>query len=155
MSSNNIGHKIVARNRRASFNYHLEETFQAGIVLMGSEIKSIRNNKISLQDGFVQEREGELWLMGVHISPYEQSGYFGHEDPLRPRKLLLNKREIARIITQLTAKGYTVVPTQVYLQKGLAKVEIALAKGKKLHDKRQAIAERDSKRDVQRALKDY
>ncbi|GAB4524345.1 MAG: SsrA-binding protein SmpB [Anaerolineae bacterium] len=154
MSSNNSGRKVIARNRRASHDYYLEEIYQAGMVLMGSEIKSIRNNKISLQDGFVQERDDELWLMSVHIAPYEQSSIFGHSDPLRPRKLLLNKREIAKIIDGINQKGYTVVPTQVYLAHGLAKVEIALAKGKKLYDKRESIAKRDADREIRRALKD-
>lgn len=149
------GRKIITRNRKASHEYHLEDTYEAGIVLQGSEIKSIRNNKISLQDGFVQEREGELWLMGVHIAPYEQSSFFGHDDPTRPRKLLLTKREIAKISDQLRERGYTAVPTQVYLDHGLAKVEIALAKGKKLYDKRQTIAQRDAEREMRRTIKEH
>ena len=148
------GRKIVARNRKARHDYHLEETFEAGVVLQGSEIKSIRNNRISLQDGWVQEQEGELWLMGVHIAPYEQASVFGHSDPLRPRKLLLTKREIGRIIDRIRERGYTVIPTQVYLQRGLAKIEIALAKGKRQYDKRQTIAKRDAQRQIERALKD-
>ncbi len=148
------GRKVITRNRKASHEYFLEEIYPAGIVLMGSEIKSIRNNKINLQDGFVQERGGELWLMGVHIAPYEQSSIFGHSDPVRPRKLLLNKREIAQVIDGIHQKGYTVIPTQVYLDHGLAKVEIALAKGKKLYDKRQTIAKRDAEREIRRAVKD-
>ena len=146
--------KIIARNRRAYHDYHIVDTFEAGLVLRGSEIKSIRNHRISLQDGFVVERGGELWLMGVHISPYEQAGVFGHSDPVRPRKLLLHKREIVRIISQLRERGYTAVPLQVYLERGLAKIEIALAKGKKLYDKRQTIAKRDAEREVRRAMKD-
>lgn len=148
------GRKIITRNRRASHNYHLEDRFEAGLVLRGSEIKSIRANKISLQDGFVQERDGELWLMNTHIALYEHGGVYGHSDPLRPRKLLLNKREINRIITHLTAKGYTCVPTMIYLSRGLAKVEIALAKGKKLYDKRHDIAKRDADRQMRRVLKE-
>jgi SsrA-binding protein len=147
--------KVIARNRKAFHNYHVEDRYDAGIVLMGSEIKSIRNNKINLTDGFVQDRDGELWLMGVHISPYEQASTFGHADPVRPRKLLLHKREIGRITSQIQLRGYTVVPLQVYLERGLAKVEIAMAKGKKQHDKRQAIAKRDAQRAIDRALKDY
>ncbi len=149
------GRKVIARNRKAYHEYHIEDTFEAGMVLFGSEIKSVRGNRVSLQDGFVQERGGELWLMNTHIAPYVQGATFGHTDPLRPRKLLLNKREIAKIITRIRDKGYTSVPTQIYLVRGLAKVEIALAKGKKLYDKRQAMAERDANRDIQRALKDY
>jgi SsrA-binding protein len=148
------GRKIIARNRKAQHDYNLEDAFQAGIVLQGSEIKSVRNNNINLRDGFVQLRDNELWLMGVHISPYEQAGVFGHTDPVRPRKLLLQKREIAKIADQLRERGYTAVPTQVYLDHGLAKVEIALAKGKKLYDKRQSIAKRDAERDIRRALKE-
>ena len=148
------GKKIIARNRKASHEYHIETIYQAGIVLQGSEVKSIRNHRISLQEGFVQARDNELWLLGVHIAPYEQAGVFGHDDPVRPRKLLLHKREIAKIIRQLHERGYTAVPLQVYLERGLAKVEIALAKGKKLHDKRQSIAKRDTEREIRRRLKD-
>lgn len=148
------GIKIISKNRKASFDYHLEETFQAGIVLTGSEIKSIRANQINLRDGYVEEREGELWLIGVHISPYQQAGIYGYTDPVRPRKLLLHKKEIAQIITQLRQRGYTVVPTMVYLQRGRAKVEIALARGKKMYDKREAISKRDSEREMRQALKE-
>ena len=148
------GIKIIARNRRASHDYHLEETYQAGLVLVGSEIKSIRANRINLQEGFVQERDGELWLMNVHITPYEQAGIYGYVDPLRPRKLLLHKKEIARIISRVRERGYTIVPTMVFLQKGRAKVEIALAKGKRQYDKRADLAKRDSDREIQQAMKE-
>jgi len=148
------GRKIITRNKRASHEYYLEDRFDAGLVLKGSEIKSIRDNKINLKDGFVQEREGELWLLNIHIAVYERGGAYGHTDPVRPRKLLLHKREIAKIITNITAKGLTCVPTMIYLERGLAKAEIALAKGKKLYDKRQSMAKRDSDRQIQRALKD-
>lgn len=148
------GIKIIARNRRASHDYHLEETFQAGLVLVGSEIKSIRANRINLQEGFVQERGGELWLMSVHITPYEQAGIYGYVDPLRPRKLLLHKKEIARIISRIRERGYTVVPTMVFLQRGRAKVEIALAKGKRQYDKRADLAKRDSDREIRQAMKE-
>ncbi len=146
--------KVVARNKKAYHDYHIEDTYQAGMVLQGSEIKSIRANNISLQEGYVEERGGELWLVGVHIAPYEQANRFGHSDPLRPRKLLLHKREIAQLITRMRERGYTIVPTMVYLEGGRAKVEIALAKGKKLYDKRAAIAKRDSEREIRRALKE-
>lgn len=148
------GKKIVARNRKAQHEYFLHETFEAGIALTGSEIKSIRANKINLQEGYVQEQNGELWLMGVHISPYEQGGAYGHNDPVRPRKLLLHKREINRIIDRLRERGFTAVPTTVYLIRGLAKIEIALAKGKRLYDKRDTISKRDAEREIERALKD-
>ncbi|MBZ0298594.1 MAG: SsrA-binding protein SmpB [Anaerolineae bacterium] len=147
--------KIIARNKKAFHDYHIEDSFEAGIALMGSEIKSIRANKISLRDGFVQERGGELWLMNVHIATYDEASIFGHSDPLRPRKLLLHKREIAQITTRIRERGYTVVPTMVYLSKGRAKVEIALARGKKQYDKREAIAKRDADRQIQRALKEF
>src|SRR5215475_7605019 len=106
MPHNKENIKIVARNRKAQHDYHLEHTFQAGIVLQGSEIKSIRANNVNLRDGFVQERNGELWLIGVHISPYTQASIFGHHDPLRPRKLLLHKKEIAQIIDHSRERGY-------------------------------------------------
>jgi SsrA-binding protein len=146
--------KVVTKNRKAQHDYHLEESYQAGIVLQGSEIKSIRGNNINLRDGFVQEKNGELWLLGVHISPYDQASSFSRHDPVRPRKLLLHKREIAQIIDQSRERGYTVIPTMVYLERGRAKVEIALAKGKRLYDKREATAKRDSEREMRRALKE-
>lgn len=148
------GRKIITKNRKARHDYHLLNAYDAGLVLMGSEIKSIRANKINITDGFVQERGGELWLMGVHISPYEQAKTFGHTDPTRPRKLLLHRREISQILTRIREKGYTVVPTMVYLERGLAKIEISVAQGKKSYDKRQDIAKRDAERQIQRALKE-
>jgi SsrA-binding protein len=145
--------KIVAKNRKARHDYHIEDTYEAGLVLMGSEIKSIRDNRVSLQEGYVQERGGELWLVNVHIAPYDQASIFGHEDPLRPRKLLLHRREIAQIGARIRERGYTVVPTMIYLSKGRAKVEIALARGKHNYDKRDTIAKRDADRQIRRALK--
>ncbi|MFO7320950.1 MAG: SsrA-binding protein SmpB [Chloroflexota bacterium] len=153
MASKNGGIKIIARNRKAGYDYHLEQTYEAGLVLTGSEIKSIRNNQINLRDGYVEPRDGELWLVGVHITPYEQSGIYGYSEPTRPRKLLLHKREIAQITERMRERGYTCIPTMVYLKNGLAKVEIALAKGKKLYDKRAAIAKRDAEREIRQALK--
>ena len=146
--------KIVSTNRKARHNYHLSTTYDAGLVLMGSEIKSIRANRVNLGDSFIQEREGELWLVGAHIALYPQASVWGHSDPMRPRKLLLHKREIARILSTMRERGQTVVPTKLYLQNGRAKVEIALAKGKKLYDKRESIAKRDSERQIRRALKE-
>ena len=154
MNKNGSGRKIVAKNRKAYHDYFIEESYDAGVVLMGSEIKSIRNNHISLQDGFVQERDGELWLLGVHIRPYEQASVFGHEDPTRPRKLLLHKKEIDKIIRQLHERGYTAIPTQVYLERGLAKIEVSLARGKKQYDKRATLAKKDADRQIRRALKE-
>lgn len=146
--------RLVASNRKARHDYELLNTYTAGVVLMGSEIKSIRANRINLSDGFVQERGGELWLMGVHIAPYEQASHFGHKDPMRPRKLLLRRKEIAQIITAIREISYTAVPTRIFLDNGLAKVEIAVARGKKSYDKRQDIAKRDAQRDIRRALKE-
>lgn len=147
------GIKVITRNRQASHEYHLSDTYQAGLVLMGSEIKSIRENRINLKDGFVVDKGSELWLFNVHISPYEKAATFGHADPVRPRKLLLHRKEIAQIISKMRERGFTVVPTMVFLEKGRAKVEIAIAKGKKDYDKRADIAKRDADRQIRRALK--
>ena len=149
------GRRVVANNRKAHHDYSLEDSFEAGIVLTGSEIKSIRDNRVNLKDGYVEDRNGEMWLLNVHISDYDQAGIFGH-DPLRPRKLLLHRKEIAKLITRIRERGYTVVPTLMYINEaGRAKVEIALARGKKQYDKRSAMADRDSKRDIARALKEH
>jgi SsrA-binding protein len=147
------GIKVVAKNRRARHDYELLELFEAGLVLTGSEIKSIRGNKVSLQRSYVQNKNGHLWLMEVHIAPYEHASYAQH-DPTRPRKLMLHKREIAHIIESLTLKGLTMVPTKMYLKNGWAKVEIALARGKKQYDTRADLAKRDSNRQVERALRE-
>jgi SsrA-binding protein len=147
------GVKVITRNRKAAHDYHLSDRFEAGLVLTGSEIKSIRDNKINLQDGFVQEQGGELWLLNVHITPYHHSGTYGYTEPMRPRKLLLHKKQIAQIISRIREKGMTVIPTEVYLKNGRAKVEVALAKGKKLYDKRADIAKRDSEREVRKMMK--
>lgn len=152
--NNTDGRLIVATNRKARHDYFLEDTYEAGLVLVGSEIKSIRERRINLREGFVQFKEGELWLMNVHIADYKAAGpHYGH-DPLRPRKLLMHRREIDRIATAMQAKGYTLVPTVMYLKRGRAKVEIALARGKRQHDKRQDLAKRDSQRQIERALRD-
>jgi SsrA-binding protein len=147
------GIKIVATNRKATHDFHLENRYEAGLVLTGTEIKSIRAGRVNLGDGYVQPRDGELWLLNVHIGPYEPSGRHGHE-PLRPRKLLLHRREIDRLISRVQERGYTIVPLRLYLKRGLAKVEIALARGKRKYDKRQAIAKRDAQREIDRALKE-
>jgi SsrA-binding protein len=148
------GIKVIARNRKAGFDYHLERRYEAGIVLTGAEIKSIRANRINLQDGFVEFRDNELWMLNVHIQPYEQAGRYGYVEPMRPRKLLLHKKQIAEIIDWIDAKGHSCVPTMVYLSKGRAKFEIALAKGKKQFDKRDSIAKRDAEREIRQALKE-
>lgn len=149
---NMAGIKIVAKNRKASFDYHLLETFEAGLVLQGSEIKSIRAGRVDLQRSFVHLRGHELWLMEAHIAPYEHGGQNNHE-PTRSRKLLLHRREINKIADELAQKGLTLVPTKLYLKGGRAKVEIALARGKRKEDKRQALAKKDADRQMERALR--
>lgn len=148
-----MGIKVVATNRKAHFEYFLLERYEAGISLFGSEIKSIRAGQISLAEAFVQTDGNEAWMMNAHIAPYEQANRFNH-DPKRPRRLLLHKREIREIWDAVRQKGMTVVPVQVYLKDGCAKVEIALAKGKKLYDKRQDIARRDQAREMEREQKE-
>jgi SsrA-binding protein len=142
------GIKTVATNRKAKFEYFLFEKLEAGIALHGSEIKSIRAGQISLAESFVQVNEREAWLMDAHIAPYEQSGKFFNHEPRRPRKLLLHSGEIRKLWEEVRQKGMTIVPTRVYLKDGRAKVEIAVAKGKKLYDKRNTIAKRDVERDL-------
>ena len=145
------GRKVVTTNRKARHDFELLDTYEAGLALTGSEIKSIRSGHVNLREGFVQPRGDELWLLNVHIASYEQAGMFGH-DPLRPRKLLLHRREIDRLMSQVQEKGLTLVPTVMYLTRGLAKVEIALARGKKKYDKRSALRERDTERQIRRTL---
>jgi SsrA-binding protein len=147
------GIKVIYNNKRSNFDYELMERFEAGLALTGTEIKSVRANKVSLQQSYVQPRGDELWLLEANISPYDFGNRQNH-DPTRPRKLLLHRREINRIITSLTQKGLTVVPTRLYLKGGLAKVEIALARGKRKYDKRDDIARRDAHRQVERALRE-
>ena len=148
------GRKVVTKNRKAHHEYLVTDRYDAGLVLMGSEIKSIRDNRINIADGFVQEKERELWLMNVHIAPYEQAKHFGHSDPRRPRKLLLHRKEINRILLKIRDSGMTTIPLQIYLEGGRAKVEIGVARGKKQYDKRADIAKRDAQRQIDRALKD-
>lgn len=147
------GIKVIATNRKAARDFHLEDRHEAGLVLTGTEIKSIRAGRVNLSDGYVQPRGGELWLINVHIAPYDPAGRYGHE-PRRPRKLLLHRREIDRLIFRVYERGYTIVPTRLYLKDSRAKVEIALARGKRKYDKRQTIAKRDAQRDVERALRE-
>ena len=147
------GFKVVARNRKARHNYVLLDRFEAGLVLYGTEIKSIRANQVTLQHSFVIVKRGELWLMEAHIAPYEFASS-GQHDPTRPRKLLLHRDEINKIVIALTTKGLTMVPTKMYLKDGWAKIEVALARGKKQHDKRADLAKRDAKRQVERALRE-
>ncbi len=146
-----MGIKVVASNRKASHEYYLLETYEAGIVLTGSEIKSIRAGRISLAEAYVRIEGGEAWLVDAHIAPYNQAARNNHE-PRRQRKLLLHRSEIDTLDSEIRQKGVTIVPTKAYLKDGRAKIEIAIAKGKKLYDKRQAIAERDAQREMERHL---
>ena len=143
----------VAENRKARHDYFIEEAIEAGIALVGSEIKSVRAGRVSLREGYVRIERGEAWLLNAHISAWPQSGtYFNHE-PTRPRKLLLHRNEIERLRGKVEQKGLTLVPLKLYFVRGRAKVEVAVAKGKKLYDKRETLAERDSQREIERAMR--
>lgn len=144
--------KTIATNRKAYHNYHVLDSLEAGIVLTGTEIKSIRAGRVSLGDAYVKPEGGELWLLNAHIARYEAGSYQSHT-PTRPRKLLLHRKEINGLTSQITEKGLTLVPLKLYIKDGIAKAEIALVKGKKLYDKRESIARRESKRKIERALK--
>ena len=144
--------KLVATNRKAYHNYNILETYEAGISLVGTEVKSLRQNKVSLDEAYVRPEKGELWLLNAHIARYEASGPFSHE-PRRPRRLLMHRNEIISLTSQVQEKGLTLVPLKVYFKDDRAKVEIALAKGKKLYDKRETIARRDAEREIDRTLK--
>ncbi len=141
--------KVVATNRKARFEYFLLDKFEAGLALQGSEIKSIRAGQMSLAESYIQVEGGQAWLIDAHIAPYVQASRYNH-NPLRPRRLLLHKKEIRQLFNGVRQKGMTIVPTRVYLKDGRAKIEIALARGKKLHDKREAIARRDAEREARR-----
>lgn len=152
MAGKESGVKVVAVNRRASHDYFLEEAQEAGLVLTGSEIKSVRAGRVNLKDSYVVIKGGEAWLLNAHIAPYAQASRQGTQDPRRTRKLLLHRQEIAHLAGKVRAKGYTIVPLRVYLKDHRAKVQIALARGKKLYDKREAIAKREAQREIERAL---
>ncbi len=146
--------KLIATNKKAYHDYFVDETFETGIALTGTEVKSLRENGASLRDSFASVRKGEVWLNNVHISPYSH-GNRSNVDPDRPRKLLLHKKEIRYLVGKTKERGYTLVPLKLYFSGGnLVKVELGLARGKKLYDKREAIAERDQKREVERALRE-
>jgi SsrA-binding protein len=145
------GRKMVAQNRKARHDYHVEDTFEAGLVLTGTEVKSLRAGRASLVDGFAEVKDGEMWLQGVHIPQYTEGTWTNHE-PRRARKLLLHRREIERIESRVNERGLTVVPLALYFKDGKAKVEIALARGKRAYDKRQAIAKREADREAAREM---
>lgn len=144
--------KLIANNKKAYFDYFIEDTYEAGIVLHGTEVKSLRQGKCSIKEAFIKIEQGEVFVYGMNISPYEQGNIF-NKDPLRVRKLLLNKVEIRKLSQQITQDGYTLVPLQVYLKGSLVKVEIGVAKGKKQYDKRQSIAKKDQRREAEKDFK--
>ncbi|HEX6336554.1 MAG TPA: SsrA-binding protein SmpB [Jiangellaceae bacterium] len=145
------GRKLIVQNRKARHNYDIEDTYEAGIVLTGTEVKSLRAGRASLVDGYAEVRDGEVWLRNVHIPEYDQGSWTNHE-PRRSRKLLMRREEIARLIGKTRERGLTLIPMSLYFKDGYAKVEIALAKGRKTHDKRHAIAEKQAKREAERAM---
>ena len=145
--------KIFAQNRKAKHDFHIEEVYEAGIALQGTEVKSIREGRVNLKDSFAKVENGELFLYNMHISPYDQGNIFNH-DPLRTRKLLMHKMEIKRLIGLTKEKGYTLIPLRLYLRNGKIKVELGLAKGKRHYDKRRALKEKTVDREIEKALKD-
>jgi SsrA-binding protein len=146
------GSSVITVNRKARHDYHIQESFEAGVVLKGSEIKSIRAGRVNLSDAYARPENGELWLYNSHIASYDAASYNTHE-PKRPRKLLLHRKEIDDLAGKVTQKGLTLVPLKLYIKHGIAKIELGVAKGKKLYDKRETIARRDAEREMERALK--
>ena len=144
--------KIVAQNRRARRDYFIEETYEAGIALQGTEVKALREGRVNLQDGYARIKDGEVYLLNVHISPYAFGNRYNH-DPLRERKLLLHKREIRRLIGKVKERGFTLVPLSIYFRGGRAKVELALARGKKVYDKRESLKRKALEKELQRGYK--
>lgn len=150
--SSKEGKKIVANNKKAFFDYFIEETYEAGISLAGTEVKSLRMGKGSIKEAFIRVEKGEVYLYGMHISPYEKGNIF-NKDPLRVRKLLLHRYEINKLLGKIKEKGYTLVPLNIYFKGSLVKVEVGLARGKKLYDKREAIAKKDQRREAEKEFK--
>ena len=144
--------RLIANNKKARHDYFLEETFEAGVELHGTEVKSLRQGNCSIKEAFIHIENGEIIIYGMHISPYEKGNIF-NKDPMRPKRLLMHKKEIMRLLGKIKEKGYTLVPVQVYFKGSLVKVEIALARGKKLYDKRQDIAKKDARREAERDFK--
>lgn len=145
-------HKLIANNKKAYHDYFIEEKYEAGLVLHGTEVKSLRMGKCSIKESFIRIEGAEMFIYGMHISPYEKGNIF-NKDPLRVKKLLLHKREITKLLGKIKEKGYTLVPLQVYFNNGLAKIEIGLARGKKLYDKREDIAKKDQRREAEKEFK--
>lgn len=146
------GIKIISTNKKAFHDYFVEERYECGIVLFGTEVKSIRLGKVNLKESWAQIRKDEVWVEGMHISPYEQGNIF-NRDPLRPKKLLLHKKEILKLNSLVMRQGYTLVPLEIYLKDGRMKMQLGLCKGKQLHDKRSSLAKRDSDREIQRTFR--
>lgn len=144
--------KTIAKNKKAKHDYHLEEYFEAGISLEGNEVKSIKNGKVSIKESFCQIKNNEAYIIGMHVTPYDYANNFNKQDPIRTRKLLLNKREIKKIQSKITEDGYSFLPIEVKEKKGLIKIDIAIGKGKKLYDKRHDLKAKDDKRRIDRAL---
>ena len=144
--------RVITRNKKANHEYFILETYEAGIVLYGTEIKSIRNTKVSIQDAYCEIKNQEMFIIGMHISPYEKGNIFNHKET-RDRKLLLHKKEIIKLFSKVKLEGLTIIPLEVYIDKGLAKIKIGLCKGKKLYDKREDIKEKDIKKDLQKKYK--
>jgi SsrA-binding protein len=149
------GLHVACTNKKARRDYHIDDTLEAGIVLRGSEVKSLRDGKANLMDAYAWVEEGEVWLSGLHISPYSHTRMEEQQDPTRDRKLLLHAREIDKLAVKIQEKGYTVVPLRIYFKRGIAKVELGLGKGKKLYDKREDIKKADAKREIERVIKNY
>lgn len=145
--------KLIAQNKKAFHDFFIEETYECGIELVGTEVKSLREGRVNLKDAYASISNGEVYIKNMHISPYEKGNIF-NKDPLRERKLLLHKYEILKLVGKIKEKGYSLIPTKVYLKNSLMKVELALAKGKKLYDKREDIAKKDAKRDIDRRMKE-
>ena len=152
MADNKSSVKIIAQNKKAYHDYFVDEKYEAGVELFGTEVKSIRAGKVNLKESYCDIKDGEVFVVGMHISPYEQGNVF-NKDPLRPKKLLLHKREILKLFGLVSQKGYTLVPLQIYLKNSRVKIEIGLCRGKKLYDKREDMARNDAKRDMERAFK--
>ncbi|NEQ49376.1 MAG: SsrA-binding protein SmpB [Leptolyngbya sp. SIO3F4] len=147
------GFKVMADNRQARFTYEILDSYEAGIALKGTEVKSIRAGKVNLRDGYAQVKNGEVWLLNVHISPHDMTNQAYNHEPRRPRRLLLHKAEIRKLIGKVEEKGLTLVPLKLYLKKGRVKVNIAIGRGKKLHDKRESLKQKQEKRDIARMMK--
>ncbi len=151
--SHQTGIKVIAQNRKAFHDYFVDERFECGVALFGTAVKSIRQGRVNLKESWAQIRKGEVWVEGMHISPYEQGNQF-NRDPLRSKKLLLHRSEIRKLSSEVDRQGYTLIPLEIYLKEGRVKLQLGLCRGKQAHDKRDAMAKRDSDREIRRALRD-